>query len=172
MRNISNLFYFGTTLYEAHVSDGLSVHHQDCTYRIRYMSYRFCGCLLASSHRTCMTHIWCCMYSPDDGRRDRPKHVPRRVLFQNKINLRYCAYGWFYYRSIILLLCKLHILIIRYNITRILCYVFLQCVYHTNYASICSSFLVSWRNLSPLFFDIRRYNALGFKPLNKTTCET
>jgi hypothetical protein len=38
---------------------------QDCTYSIRYMSYRFCGCLLAgmkcnisfplkSSHRTCM----------------------------------------------------------------------------------------------------------------------
>jgi len=23
-----------------------------------------------------------------------------RVLFQNKINLRYCASGWFYYRNI------------------------------------------------------------------------
>jgi len=26
MHNISNLFYFGTTL---HISDGLSVHHQE-----------------------------------------------------------------------------------------------------------------------------------------------
>jgi len=23
-----------------------------------------------------------------------------RVLFQNKINLRYCASGWFYYRNV------------------------------------------------------------------------
>jgi len=22
-----------------------------------------CGCLLASSHRTCMIYTWCCMYS-------------------------------------------------------------------------------------------------------------
>jgi hypothetical protein len=34
-----------------------------CKYSIRYMSYRFCGCLLASSHSTCMTYTWCCMYS-------------------------------------------------------------------------------------------------------------
>ena len=40
----------------------------DCTYNIRQMSYRFCGCLLASV---------------------------ARVLLQNKINLRYCASGWF-----------------------------------------------------------------------------
>jgi hypothetical protein len=37
----------------------------------------------------------------DDGRIDRPKHVPRRVLFQNKINLRYCASVWFYYRNVL-----------------------------------------------------------------------
>jgi len=29
MHNISNLFYFGTTLYLVHVLDGLSVHHQE-----------------------------------------------------------------------------------------------------------------------------------------------
>jgi hypothetical protein len=37
MRNISNLFYFGNNT--LHVSDGLSVHHQESktTYSIRYM---------------------------------------------------------------------------------------------------------------------------------------
>jgi len=67
------ILFWNNTL---HVSDGLSVHHQefqDCTYSIRYMSYRFCGYLLASSHRTCMTYTWCCVYSlgtPDFGRKD------------------------------------------------------------------------------------------------------
>ena len=32
--------------------------------------------------------------TPDDGRKDRPKHVE---LFQSKINYKYCASGWFYY---------------------------------------------------------------------------
>ena len=32
---------------------------------------------------------------PDDGQRECPKH---RMLFQNKINLRYRVSGWFYYR--------------------------------------------------------------------------
>jgi hypothetical protein len=40
----------------------------------------------------------CTVLTPDDGRGDRPKHV---ALFQNKINLRYCASGWFYYRNIL-----------------------------------------------------------------------
>jgi len=26
---------------------------------------------------------------------------PHNLLFQNKINLRYCASGWFYYRNIL-----------------------------------------------------------------------
>jgi len=34
--------------------------------------------------------------TPDDGRKDRPKHVD---CYQNEINLRYCASGWFYYRK-------------------------------------------------------------------------
>jgi len=41
------------------------------------------------------------LYVHDDGRRDRPKHTSYRVLFQNKINLRYCAFSWFYYRNIL-----------------------------------------------------------------------
>jgi len=50
---------------------------QDCTYSIRYMSYRFVDCMLegtrwncsstlcplASNHRTCMTYTWCYMHS-------------------------------------------------------------------------------------------------------------
>ena len=51
MHNISNLFYFGNNT--LHVSDGLSVHHQESSI----------SCPLASSHRTCMTYTWCCMYS-------------------------------------------------------------------------------------------------------------
>ena len=56
MHNISNLFYFGTTLY---ISEGLSIHHQESKtiYSIRCISYSFCGCLLASRHRTCV--VWC-----------------------------------------------------------------------------------------------------------------
>jgi len=43
MHNISNLFYFGTTL---HVSDSLSIHHQESktVHTSSGMSYRFCGC--------------------------------------------------------------------------------------------------------------------------------
>jgi hypothetical protein len=50
---------------------------QDCTYSIKYMSYRLVDCLLASSQRTCMACTWCCVesWTPDDGRKDRPKHV-------------------------------------------------------------------------------------------------
>jgi len=61
------------------------------------MSYRFCGCLLASSHRTCM--VWFCMYSLRLLMMDGEISETCRMLFQNKINLRYCASGWFYYRN-------------------------------------------------------------------------
>jgi hypothetical protein len=37
-------------------------------------------------------------YTPDDGLKDHPKHI---VLSQNKMSLRYCAPGWFYYRNIL-----------------------------------------------------------------------
>ena len=81
MHNFSSLL--NITL---HVSDGLSVHHQesDCTYSVRYMSYRFADCFLVgprwsfisgpltSSQRTSMTYTRRCMYSltPDDGRKN------------------------------------------------------------------------------------------------------
>jgi hypothetical protein len=45
-----------------------------------------------------MTYTWCCLYSLRllimDG-----KTETYRLLLQNKINLRYCASGWFYYRN-------------------------------------------------------------------------
>jgi len=80
MHNISQIYeYFileqHSTCFERslHPSSGV----WDRTYGIRYISYRFCGCLLvgtkwnwcsisfllASNHRTCMTYTWCCMYS-------------------------------------------------------------------------------------------------------------
>jgi len=83
MHNISNLFYFGTTL---------------------YMFRTVCGCLLTSSHGTCMAYTWCCMYRlrflKMDGETVRNMSETCRVLFQNKINLRCCASGWFYYRNV------------------------------------------------------------------------
>jgi len=74
---------------------------ENCTYSIRYISYRFCGCLLASTQRTCMTDTWCCMYSLLLLMIDGKTSETCRMLFQNKLNLRYCASGWFYYRNIL-----------------------------------------------------------------------
>jgi len=58
------------------------------------MSYRFCDCLLASSHRTCMFSLRLLMM---DGETVRNMY---RALLQNKMNSRYCASGWSYYRNI------------------------------------------------------------------------
>jgi hypothetical protein len=57
---------------------------------------------LARSHRTCITYTWCCMFSLLDfwWWTERPSETCR-VLFQNKINFRYCASSWFYYRNIL-----------------------------------------------------------------------
>ena len=54
---------------------------------------------LASSHRTCM--VWCCMYSLRLPMMDGKTSETCRLLLQNKINLRYCASSWFYYRNIL-----------------------------------------------------------------------
>jgi len=63
---------------------------QDYTHSIMYMSYRLVdsllvgtrwssiSCPLASSHLTCITCTWCSVcivLTPDDGRKDRPKHL-------------------------------------------------------------------------------------------------
>jgi len=51
---------------------------QDCTYSIRYMSYRLVDCLLAGSQLTCMTYLMLYVQSwtPDDGR-ERPSETCR-----------------------------------------------------------------------------------------------
>jgi hypothetical protein len=61
---------------------------------------RFCGCLLASCHRTCMTYRLpdaVCTVLDFWWWTERQSETCR--VFQNKINLRYCASGWFSYRS-------------------------------------------------------------------------
>ena len=73
-----------------HVSDGLSVHHQE--FKTVHTATGICqtdtaNCLLASSQQYLNVQSWI----PDDGRKNRPKHI---VLLQNnKINLRpWCIY--------------------------------------------------------------------------------
>jgi hypothetical protein len=78
------------------------------------MSYRFCGCLL-------VWHTWCCMYNLRLMMMDGETSETCRVLFQNKINLRYCASGWFYYRYVpmpVVIRCYI-ISFILHNITTI-----------------------------------------------------
>ena len=104
MRNISNLFYFGTTLYmfrtvSPSIIRSLRLYIQHQVYVIQVMW------LLASNASKqpqnlydisdavhTVSHSWWWT--------ERPKNV---VLFQNKINLRYCTSGWFYYRNVWLL---------------------------------------------------------------------
>ena len=76
--NVSILFYFGITV---HVSDGLSVHHQE--FRTLHTATGICQtdtalCLLASRQQylfdiRLLQHVK--PWTPDDVRKDRPKHV-------------------------------------------------------------------------------------------------
>ena len=62
---------------------------KNCTYSNRHMSNRYCYCLLASRQQylfdICML-LYVQSLNPDDGRKDRPKHVD---CYSNKINIRY-----------------------------------------------------------------------------------
>ena len=49
---ISNLFYFWKTLYMFRTVSPSIIR----SLRLYIQHHRFCGCLLASSHRTCMTY--------------------------------------------------------------------------------------------------------------------
>ena len=98
---MSQIYFIGATLY---VSDGLSIHHQvlqvvntatgicqtDTVVRFQASSrqYLFDICLLQYVQ----------FLTPDDGRKDRSKHVE---CYSNKINLRHWCIGWFYYRNIL-----------------------------------------------------------------------
>ena len=87
--NVSNLFYFGMTLYMFRVVFPSIIRNSDCTYSNRHVSNRYC-CLLASGYplltsgyplasRQQYLFDKCLLYvqssTPDDGRKDRPKHV-------------------------------------------------------------------------------------------------
>jgi len=64
---------------------------QDCTYSVKYMSYRFIDCLLAGTRSY---PLYVQSWTPDDGRKDRPKHVE-----WYSINSKNCESFWFYYRN-------------------------------------------------------------------------
>jgi len=97
MHNNSNLFYFGTTL---HVSEGLSVHHQES--KTVHTGPGICHTVSVAAATEPVWHI------PDDvcivldswWWKDRLSETCT-VLLQNKINLSYCASGWFYCRNIL-----------------------------------------------------------------------
>jgi len=107
MHNISNLFYFGTTLYmfrtvSPSIIGSLRLYIQYQVYVIQVLW--LLGCLLASS-QAATEPVWhipdtVCKILVSRWWMERPSETCR-VLFQNKINLRYCASGWFYYRNIL-----------------------------------------------------------------------
>jgi hypothetical protein len=76
MHNISNLFYFGTTLYMFRtvflsIIRSLKLYIQHHTIQVLW--------LLASKEPQNLYDIYLMLYvqsqTPDDGRKDRPKHV-------------------------------------------------------------------------------------------------
>ena len=77
MHNMSNLFYFATTLYMFR-----TVFPQAATEPVWHVPDAVC---------TVLGSWWWTK---------RPSETCR-MLFQNKINLRYCASGWFCYRNIL-----------------------------------------------------------------------
>jgi hypothetical protein len=114
MHNISNLFYFQTTLYMFRTvfpsiirSLRLYIQHQVCVIQILWLlaSRNGMELHLVPAGKQSAKSVW---------------HIPGAVctvldswwwterqcetctaLFQNKINLRYCASCWFYYRNIL-----------------------------------------------------------------------
>ena len=94
--NVSNLFYFwNDTL---HVSDGLSFHHQE--FKTVHTATDTAVCLLASRQQylfdKCLL-LYVQSLTPDDGRKDRPKHEEchsKTNKFDTLVHLVY-----FYYRN-------------------------------------------------------------------------
>jgi hypothetical protein len=95
MHSISNLFYFGTTLYmfrtvspsiirslRLYIQHHVYVIQQAATEPVWHIPDAVC---------TVLDSWWWT---------ERPSETCR-ALFQNKINLKYCASGWFYYRNIL-----------------------------------------------------------------------
>jgi len=102
MHNISNLFYFGTTIYMfwaafPSIIRSLRLYIQHRVYVIQVLW------LLASKQSTNLCDIIpdaVCTVLDSWWWMERPSETCR-ILFQNKTNLRYCASGWFYYRNIL-----------------------------------------------------------------------
>jgi hypothetical protein len=62
---------------------------QDCTHSIRYMSYRLVDCLLAGTRWNLMLYVQ--SLTPDDGRKDRPKHVKWYSINSKIVHLFGCT---------------------------------------------------------------------------------
>ena len=93
MHNISNLFYFGIALYmfrtvSPSIIRSLRLYIQHQVYVIWFCIRRTVW-QIPDAVRTVLDSWWWTKRLSETC----------RVLFQNKINLRYCASGWFYYRN-------------------------------------------------------------------------
>jgi hypothetical protein len=94
VQNTSNLFYFGTTLYmfrmvSLSIIRSLRPYIQHHTIQVLWL-------------QAATEPVWydaVCTVLDSWWWTERPSETCR-VLFQNKINLRYCASGWFYYRDV------------------------------------------------------------------------
>ena len=100
MHNISNLFYFGTTCYmfrtvSPSIIRSLRLYIQHQVYVIQVL-------WLQQAATEPVWHIpdAVCTVLDSWWWTERPPEACRG-LFQNKINLRYCTSGWFYYRNIL-----------------------------------------------------------------------
>jgi len=99
MHSISNLFYFGTTLYRFRAvfpsiirSLRLYIQHQVYVIEVLWLQ--------AATEPLWHIPDAVCTALDSWWWTERPSETCR-VLFQNKINLRYCTSGWFCYRNIL-----------------------------------------------------------------------
>jgi hypothetical protein len=106
MHNISNLFYFWTTLYMFRTvfpsvirSLRLYIQHQ-VLWLLASGNEMISFTLAVSTEPAWHTPDSVCTVLDSWWWTERLSETCR-VLFQNKINLRYCASGWFYYRNIL-----------------------------------------------------------------------
>ena len=106
MHNNSNLFYYGTTLYMFRtvfpsIIRSLRLYIQHHTIQVPWL-------LASKQPQNLLWHIpdAVCTVLDSWWWTERPSKTCR-VLFQNKINLRYCVSGWFYYRNLKFVFCHM-----------------------------------------------------------------
>ena len=94
---VSNLFYFGMTLYMFRRSFRPSSGVQDCTYSNQTDT---AVCMLASRQQymfdKCLL-LYVQSWTPDDGRKDRPEHAECHSKIKSSWYIG--ASSWFYYRN-------------------------------------------------------------------------